>query len=111
MSKPYRVHLSVYPLGSSEPAKVLAAIRAAWVGPSWVRREDRGGAWFLHASAEAPFRAGETQSLFSERLSVAIWQRLGRYVKVVVDIASDESDDYQRRELAERDYLKLMRVH
>lgn len=42
---------------------------------------------------------------------MAIWRRLGRYVKVVVDVALEESDEHQRRELGQLDYLKLMRSH
>ncbi|MGQ5525192.1 hypothetical protein ACUHMQ_18285 [Chitinimonas sp. PSY-7] len=107
----YRVHLSVFPLGSSEPPRVLAAIRTAWVCPYWVANREQNGAWLFEMCAEAGLPAGDDERAFAERISIAIWQRLGRYVKVVVDASPDESDESRRNELLQSDYLKLMRAH
>lgn len=111
MSKTYRVHFSVYPLGSSEPQRVLLAVKEAWVSPSWQHRCERGGAWLVEGASEAALRGDEAPAVFAERLSIAIWRRLGRYVKVVIDVALEESDEHQRRELGQLEYLKLMRSH
>jgi len=111
VSKTYRVHFSVYPLGSSEPPRVLLAVRTAWISPSWQRSCERGGAWLVEGASEAALRGDETPAAFAERLSIAIWRRLGRYVKVVIDVALEESDEHQRRELGQLEYLKLMRSH
>lgn len=106
-----RVHLSVFPLGSSEPGRALAAVRSAWAGPFWIARRELNGAWLLEMQIEAPAPAGDDERALAERLSVAIWRRLGRYVKVVVDVSREESDESSRRELVQTDYLKLMRIH
>ncbi|MDK2123833.1 hypothetical protein [Parachitinimonas caeni] len=111
MSRAYHVHLSIYPLGTAEVPKALAAIRTAWIAPAWVRQREIAGAHFLEAMAEAPFRAGETETLFVERLSIAIWKRLGRYVKVVVEAGHENTPEFRHLELEEPDYLKLMRLH
>ncbi len=106
----YRVHISVFPLGSNEPARVMAAVRESWVAPSWISRRVKNGAWLVEASMEAALPEGDDEAAFAERLSIAIWRRVGRYVKVVVDAAKDEADDSQQRELGRTDYLKLMRT-
>lgn len=105
-----RVYFSVYPLGSSEPSRVLLAVREVWANPSWQRCAQHHGAWLVEGGAEAVV-PDATLEAFSERLSVAIWRRLGRYVKVVVDLGRDDADEGQRRELGQPDYLKLMRIH
>ncbi|QNM97489.1 hypothetical protein [Chitinimonas koreensis] len=110
MSHCYHVHLSVYPLGSSEPLRVQAAVREAWVAPAWVNRRELRGAWLFEAVMEAPLPEGDDLAAFAESLSVAIWQRIGRYVKVVVDASREDTDDSRRRELGRTDYLKLMRA-
>lgn len=89
---------------------MLQAVREAWVSPSWQQRREVGGAWFVEGSAEAPLRHNESPEAFTERLSIAVWRRLGRFVKVVVDVSIDDSDEHQRRELSQPDYLKLMRT-
>lgn len=110
MATPHRVHVSVFPLGSSEPARALAALREAWVAPAWVSQRQHKGGWLVETLMEAQLPPGEDERAFAERLSVAIWQRLGRYVKVVVDVGADELDTSRRRELGRTDYLKLMRA-
>lgn len=106
----YRVYLSAFPLGSSEPARVLAAIRADWVSPSWVSSRALDGAWLFEMQAEACAPDADEAAL-AERLTLLIWRKLGRYVKVVVDVSPGESDEARRRELGQTEYRKLMRLN
>ncbi len=106
----HSVHISVFPLGSSEPLRALDAIRTAWLAPAWVSKRTIDGAWLLEVAMEAPLPEGDDAAAFTERMSVAIWRRVGRYVKVVVDVAQDESDTSHRREFGRPDYLKLMKA-
>ncbi|QDQ27864.1 hypothetical protein FNU76_16765 [Chitinimonas arctica] len=111
----HRVQLSVFPLGSSEPQRALAAIRATWVNPAWVASREINGAWLLEAAMEAPLAVDDehddsVEAAFTKRLSMAIWRKLGRYVRVVVDAGAEESEESCHHELGRSDYLMLMRV-
>ncbi|HEY9101804.1 hypothetical protein [Chitinimonas sp.] len=110
MAAPHHVHLSVFPLGSSEPARVQAAIRTAWASPSWVASREVHGAWFFQAVTEAVLPEGLNEAAFAERLSIAIWRALGRYVRVAVDTSATESDTSCHHELGRTSYLRLMRT-
>ena len=106
----HRVHISVFPLGSSEPVRVLTAIEQVWVKPAFKSIREHQGAWHVEAEMEAPLPPQDDEPAFVERISMAIWHRLGRYVKVVVDLSPDEADEIQHRELSRSEYLRLMRT-
>ena len=110
MTLHHRVHLSVFPLGSSEPAKVLAAVREAWISPTCIASREVHGAWFFEATTEASLPDGDSEAAFAERLSVAIWRKLGRYVRVAVNATEVETDASCHHELGRTSYLKLMRT-
>jgi len=109
--KTYLVHISIYPLGSNEAQRALTAIGAVWIKPTWIRCQNYHGAVLLEASVEASLPINYTERLLTERLSIAVWQQLGRYAKVVIEISSDSTCEQRSHELAEPDYLKLMRIH
>lgn len=110
MAAPHRVHLSVFPLGSSEPARVQAAIRSAWTSPSWIASREVHGAWFFQAIIEAELPESLNEAALAERLSIAVWRALGRYVRVAVDACATESDTSCHHELGRTSYLRLMRT-
>lgn len=110
MTAAYRVHISVFPLGSSEPGRVLAALREGWVSPAWVDQRQFHGGWLVQAIMEAPLPANQDEAAFARHVSVTVWRRLGRFVRVVVDASPSESDESRRCELNRADYLKLMRT-
>jgi len=105
----YRVHISISPLGQSELDKALAAIREAWTRPHWIGKIERNHVYLLQVCAEAEFADDTSEETFAQRLSVSIWKKVGRYVKVVVDTASEDlpADCFELNEL---DYRKLMRT-
>ena len=105
----HRVHISAYPLGANEPVRVIAAIHDAWLPPAWASRRLYQGAWLVEAQMEAALPAGDDEAAFSRRVSIAVWQRLGRYVKVAIDTAAGECDE-THYELGRRDYVKWMRL-
>ncbi|MBV1774112.1 hypothetical protein KSF73_00110 [Burkholderiaceae bacterium DAT-1] len=105
-----RIHLSAYPLGCSEPAKVQSAIRGTFNGISWIRNRDIGGAWLTEISLETQYADEYASLALEESVSIAIWKAIGRYVKVAVDISDDARDIAMQRELAVADYRKLMGI-
>jgi hypothetical protein len=110
MTTAYRIHLSMFPLGSSEPARALAAVREVQVAPSWISRRQLKGGWLVEAIIEIELNNDEEERALTERLTMSIWQRIGRYVKVAVDASSEESDLILRREWDRAAYLRLMRT-
>jgi hypothetical protein len=110
MQRFYRVYLSISPLGQTELDKALCAIRESWTHPHWIRKLERNQVYLLQVGAEADFCDNLSEEAFAQRLSVAIWKKVGRYVKVVVDAAAEDlpGDCF---ELNEIDYRKLMRTN
>lgn len=110
MKRFYRVYLSISPLGQAELDKALSAIRESWTRPHWIHKQERNQVYLLQVGAEADFCDDQSEEAFAQRLSVAIWKKVGRYVKVVVDATSEDlpGDCF---ELNEMDYRKLMRTH
>lgn len=110
MQRFYRIYLSISPLGQSELDKALSAIRESWTRPHWIHKIERNNVYLLQVGAEADFCDDVSEQVFAQRLSVAIWKKVGRYVKVVVDAASEDlpADCF---ELNEIDYRKLMRTN
>ncbi|WP_137940409.1 hypothetical protein [Chitinivorax sp. B] len=111
MGKHYRVHISVAPLGATEVRKALAAIREAWTSPHYVKKIEKNKVYFLQTSAEASFLPDENEQAFAQRVSVAIWKKVGRYVKVVIDTSDSDEVPTDCFELNEYDYRKLMRTN
>jgi hypothetical protein len=109
MAATHLIHVAIYPLGKRELPKVMAAVTLAWQQPTWVRQIAEHEVYFLEMTAESGLPIGDSRVQFGERLTKAIWQKLGRYVKVSVDMASDDDID-PAREFTEFDYRKLMRV-
>lgn len=111
MSTHYRVHISVAPLGASELNKTLLAIREAWTAPHYVHKIERNKVYFLQTSAEASFLPDENEQAFADRVSIAIWRKIGRYVKVVIDTTDSDDVPADCFEFNEYDYRKLMRAN
>ncbi len=105
-----RLHVSVSPLGQAEVDRVVAALSDSGAPPHWVRKVDRHQVYLLEAIAELELGDNDSEQGLAQQLSVAIWKKIGRYVKIVVDTTRDDmpADCF---ELNERDYRKLMRTH
>lgn len=108
MKKYYRMHVSVSPLTPKEIAPVLATIGKEWSKPERVKQIPVGNRMFLEAAAESYLCRGEGESEFAERMTVAIWKKLGRFVKVTIDAVYLEEPPHDSYEFGEFDYQRLV---
>lgn len=105
-----RVHLSLFPVSEREANLSLAVLRKAFVAAHWVELRDCHGGILLSCLAEGEFPPAETEEAFANRLAVAIWRRVGRFVKLNVELTLD---DHPTPFCFERDrpaYQQLMRL-
>lgn len=66
------------------------------------------GAFLLEVRHEAALKPGESADWFVERLAAALWQDIGRYVRVVIDIAPHEAPDGRVFILEEAAYWRIL---
>ncbi len=102
-----RIELGISPLSTSEMEQALTALRHAWHQPAWINRQPFGDAWLLAIHHEAELRSGETPHWFAERIAAALWQAIGRYVRITLDISTQEGES--QLTLNEPDYRRILR--
>jgi hypothetical protein len=109
MSNSYRLQIGLSPLAQQEADVALATIRRVWCMPSWVGKQALGdGAFLLEVRHEAALKPGESADWFVERIAAALWQDIGRYVRVVIDIAPHEAPDGRVFILEEAAYWRIL---
>lgn len=81
----YRVEVTVSPLLAREMPPVIEAFTRQWARPEEVERSRNRDAGVLILSAENHLRPGEKPAELVRQITFAIWQALGRYVKVTAD--------------------------
>lgn len=106
----YRMHIAVSPLASSEIDPVMKVFGDEWTRPECVKRHRVGRNYLVQAIAEGYLCCGESEGDFARRVSVAIWKRLDRYVKVSVDALPIDDLPNDSFEFSELDYRKLLRA-
>lgn len=104
----YRMHITVSPVEWGEITPVLRVFADEWTRPEYVKRKAVGRHVLVEATAEGYLCCGETESEFARRITVAIWKRLDRYVKVSVDALPVEDLPHDCYEFGEIDYRKLL---
>lgn len=109
MATTYRIQISISPLSATEADRVLAAVRSAWMSPSFVHRQPIDNAWLLVVRHESGLRQNESLDWFAERLAAAIWQSLGRYVRIAFDLAPHEAPDGRVTVFDEDAYWRILR--
>lgn len=110
MKHHYRMHIGISPLTDGEIEPALEVVSEQWSKPEKIRKIENGRYLFLEASAESYLCRGESEEEFAKRLSVAIWKKLGRYVKVTIDALYLEESPNDSYELSEFDYKRLLRT-
>lgn len=108
MKRHYRMHISVSLLSPGEVYLVLDSIAEEWARPERVRRVHVGSGLFLEVAAESHLALGESEARFAERMTVAIWKTLRRYVKVTIDAVYLEEPPSDSYEFGEFDYNRLV---
>ncbi|WP_410499262.1 hypothetical protein [Chitinibacter sp. S2-10] len=109
MASTYRLQIGLSPLAPQEADIALSTIRRVWCMPSWVRKQHIGdGVFLLEVRHEAALKPGESADWFVERLAAALWQEIGRFVRVVIDIAPHEAPDGRVFILEEASYWRIM---
>jgi hypothetical protein len=81
----YRVEVTVSPLLVREMPQVIEAFTLQWARPEEIERARNQDAGVLMLSAEGHLRAGEKPAELARQITFAIWQSLGRYVKVTAE--------------------------
>lgn len=108
MKRHYRMYVCVSPLHPAELKPVLEVIGSEWSKAEKIRKIKSGAHLFMEASAEHYLSKGESEEAFAERMSVAIWRRLGRFVKVTIDAVLLEESPNDSYEFGECDYQRLV---
>ncbi|WP_269533915.1 hypothetical protein [Chitinimonas sp. BJYL2] len=107
MADSQRTHISAFPLGKAEPSRIVRALQLSGFAADWVSNRQIGDAWLLEASREATIADNVSPQVMAEQLGLTIWQAIGRYVRIAVDITPTEADSGQGFELCEASYLRL----
>ncbi len=103
----YRTELSISPLSHSETEHVLTALRQTWQQPACINRQNCGDAYLLSIRHEAELGREESIALFAERLAASLWQAIGRFARISLEIArTDEEAEYFC--LEEKDYRRIL---
>lgn len=103
-----RLHCSLYPLSPVEADRAIAVIRQCWAAPHAVRRGNRQGAILLELTIEALLPENESAEALLDRISIALWQKIGRFVRIAHDFSIDTKPS-GNVQLEEPDYIRLMR--
>ncbi len=102
-----RIELGISPLSTPATQLALTAVRHAWHQPAWINRQACGDAWLLAIHHEAELRPGETPNWFAERIAAALWQAIGRYACITLEISTHEAET--QLTLNEPDYRRILR--
>lgn len=81
----YRVEITVSPLLPREMPLVIEAFTNRWGRPEEIEKGHTRDAGALMLSAEGHLRPGEKPAELVRQITFAIWQNLGRYVKVTAE--------------------------
>lgn len=111
MATTYRLQISISPLSALEADKSLAAVRHAGLSPSWVKRQAIDDAFLLILRHEAELRPNESPDWFAERMAASIWQALGRYTRIAIDLAPHEAPDGRITIFEEEAYWRILRSY
>lgn len=110
MSSTCRLHCSLYPLSPAEAERAIKVVRHCWAAPHAVRRANRQGAILLELTIEALLPENESAEALVNRISIALWLKIGRFVRIAHDYAVDTKPS-GNLQLEEPDYIRLMRDH
>ncbi|WP_028452734.1 hypothetical protein [Chitinilyticum aquatile] len=109
MASTYRLQLGVAMLSPGEAELALEAIRLSWSRPSRVHRQLSGDMIALLTVQHEDFlRVDESADWFIERIAASIWQALGRFACISIDIAPHEAPDGKLYILDEPSYRAVM---
>lgn len=105
----YRIELSISPLSHPETERVLAALRHAWQQPAWIHRQACGDICMLSIRHETELRGGEDPCWLTERIAASLWQGIGRFVRISMDISLDgEEEGLKSFSFDEADYRRIL---
>lgn len=115
MSRSYSMYVRIQGLVQSELATCEAAAEEEWNFDDWFSYDpDKPGDktattnLTISAGGEGQLSGGETEDEFAQRLSVAIWKALGKFVPVEVVQTCLENLPCETYELDQDDYARIM---
>jgi len=103
MSRYYGMNVTISGHNPALAEAIQAAAGEEWPFEDWSDSDEQ-----LTAYAEDNLCGGESEELFTERLSVAVWRANGAYCDVTVDATYLESLPYETHCLNEADYSRLI---
>ena len=109
MSRFYEMSVEVSGHDPARVPQIQAAAEKEWPFADWWSsgNGDEGTA-DMQASAQHSLCGGESEEMFTERLSVAIWRANGGYCGVSVDATYLENLPYETHALGQADYVRLI---
>jgi len=102
MSRYYGMNVTISGHNPALAEAIQAAAGEEWPF-DWTESDEQ-----LTAYAEDNLCGGESEELFTERLSVAVWRANGAFCDVTVDATYLESLPYETHRLDESDYSRLI---
>jgi len=103
MSRYYGMNVTISGHNPAFFEEIKVAAGEEWPFEEWSNSDEQ-----LTAYAEDNLCGGESEELFTERLSVAIWRTNGAYCDVTVDATYLETLPYETHCLNEADYSRLI---
>ena len=99
--------LSVSPLSERELPKVSRTLRDLGVAPQWQHTIEKQAVFFLELRTELSYMDCN-ESALAERIAIAIWKSIGRFVRIVVIFPQLETWP-GGIEFDEHEYTRLLR--
>lgn len=101
--------LSVSPLSERELPRVSKTLRDLGIAPQWQHTIEKQAVFFLELRTELNYSDSDERAL-AERLAIAIWKAIGRFVRIVMMFPQLETWP-GGIEFDEHEYTRLLRQH
>lgn len=108
MARLYRMSVEVSKHDWGKVAEIHQATECEWPFDDWWSSTGNDNAVTIHAAGEDYLFGGESEEEFAERLTLAIWRANGGFCRVIVNATYLEELPYEKHELDETDYARLI---
>jgi hypothetical protein len=104
MSRHYEMTVTISGHDPAKESQIQSAVAAEWPFDDWSKQ----GEGEMCSCAQDDLCGGESEEVFAERLSLAVWRANGAYCKVVVKATYLEDLPYETHSPDEDDYARLI---
>lgn len=109
MSRFYEMSVEISGYDPAKAKEIQSAAEAEWPFDDWSCAGVEEPGEMMHASAQGNLSGGESEEVFTERLSLAIWRANDKFCHVAVDATHLENLPYETHVLDESEYARLIR--